>query len=587
MKSSGTDHNWNPGDGDSANPLMRYRYLLLAVIGTVLYVGCIGLRDLWYPDEPDVAEVAQAMFLSGDWIAPRRMGVIWVDYPPLLYWAGSIAAHVFGGMTEFTLRLPSALAAIGLALLTCAVGSRWFGPSAGLWSGFLLLVFPQFALQAMGYRPDMLFSLFIGAGFFVYALGAQDNPRWHLRATGFALLGLAMLTKGPLGLLLPGLVLTLWHTWRRQWWSILALAPLSLIPLTIYLAWFIACANQMGADNILTELWLQNFARFGSGFRGHERPFFYYMLIIWYDMAPWTLLLPLALWWLHRSGAWRDRNQQLLLCWFGAFFVFLSIAATKRQMYLLPAYPAAALLIGQWVSATIRGVTESARDQRLARLFVVLIAVVVLTAGASYVIAGLSAGFIVPHLDLAPLYQSMALELRAPGLVIGLLALGGGVFILRAWRRSDLAQGFYRVALTLVALYLLAFAWFMPSFDPVKSYRPAGRWIRERIGSETHFGLAFPRRGRSKMGGFGFYSGRLVELLDSEDAIEQFLREHPKSVVLVAERAVKKLYGKDRTDWQAAIVKELRGGRYEYFVLQKKDKDSTQGLNASETKGLH
>jgi len=121
---SSSDPAWQVADEDPANLLVRYRYLLLAVIGTALYVGCIGLRDLWYPDEPDIAEVAQAMFMSGDWIAPRRMGVIWVDYPPLIYWAGSFASYLLGGMTEFSLRLPSALAAIGLALLTCAVGSR-------------------------------------------------------------------------------------------------------------------------------------------------------------------------------------------------------------------------------------------------------------------------------------------------------------------------------------------------------------------------------------------------------------------------------------------------------------------------------
>ncbi len=79
---------------ESAPPsfLVEHRMLLLAVLGIVLYVGCIGLFDLWYPDEPDIAEVAQAMFVSGDWIVPRRMGVIWVDYPPLIYWAGSISS---------------------------------------------------------------------------------------------------------------------------------------------------------------------------------------------------------------------------------------------------------------------------------------------------------------------------------------------------------------------------------------------------------------------------------------------------------------------------------------------------------------
>ncbi len=98
------------------------------------------------------------MYVSGDWIAPRRMGVIWVDYPPMIYWAGTASAHVLGGMSEFALRLPNALTAICLVLLTCGVASRWFDPRTGLWAGFVLLTFQQFVYEAINYRPDTLFS---------------------------------------------------------------------------------------------------------------------------------------------------------------------------------------------------------------------------------------------------------------------------------------------------------------------------------------------------------------------------------------------------------------------------------------------
>lgn len=74
------------------------------------------------------------MFLSGDWIAPRRLGVIWIDYPPMLYWAGSSASHLLRGMSEFALRLPNALASIGMVLLSCGAASRWYG-AASRWYG--------------------------------------------------------------------------------------------------------------------------------------------------------------------------------------------------------------------------------------------------------------------------------------------------------------------------------------------------------------------------------------------------------------------------------------------------------------------
>ena len=550
--------------------LERHRYLFLAALGTVLYVTCLGLRDLWFPNEPNVAQTALAMFLSGDWVVPRRMGVIWVDYPPLIYWAGSISSAILGGMSEVALRLPSALGAIALSLLTCFAGSRWFGPSAGLWAGFVLLTFPQFALQAIGYRPDMLFSLFIGAGLLVYASAAGSEPSWKARVAGFVLFGLAMLTKGPLGLLLPGLVLCLWHGARREWRPLVALAPLALVSVAMYLAWFIACAYQMGAGDILQELWLQNAARFASGSRGHARPLYYYVLNVWHDMAPWSLLLPLVFWWIWRQRSWRDPGQQLLLWWFGVFFVFLSIAATKRQLYLLPAYPAAALLIGHWVAAVVGGRADlTAPERRLAAVAVIAAGSLVVLVGGILLTAGLGADFLARWLALEPLHALLAQSLRAPSLVIGALAVAAGVWVLQARRHRELPRALVRIAVGIVPVYFLVFSWFIPRFNPVKTYEPAGRWIGQQLGSEPAFGLANPRRGRAKMAAFGYYTGRGVELLENEEAIARFLEDHPASVVVLARDAVEDIYGPERTHWQAQVVKELVAGGRHYFVLRR------------------
>ena len=557
----------------SASPppdfLVQHRMVLLALLGVVLYVGCIGLFDLWYPDEPDIAEVAQAMFVSGDWIAPRRMGAIWVDYPPLIYWGGSLSSAVLGGMNAFTLRLPSALAAIGLALLTCAVGSRWYDGKTGLWAGFLLLTFSQFVLQAIGYRTDMLFSFFIGAGLLVYAFGVGDRIRWWPRVAGFALLGLALLTKGPLGLLLPGLVLALWHGARREWRALLELAPLSLISLAIYIPWFVACAKAMGSDNMLYELWAQNFQRFVSGERMHARPFYYYLVSISYDLAPWTLLLPFALWRIHRNRLWRDRHTQLAIWWFAAFFVFLSIAVTKRQMYLLPAYPAIALLIAPWIkTVTQAGADPDRSESSLARVSVAFFAIVLIFVGAMCLLSAVSTGPVMARLDLEALLKNIALAMRLPSVVLGAISLAAGLWVARAWRRGDIPRAFYRSAVAFFSIYLIGFAWIMPTINPAKTYAPAGRWIREHIDSEKYVGLAFPARDTSKMGAFGFETGALVQLLEKEDEIDRFFREHPKSVVLLHKESASKIYGDDRTEWRALVIHELVAGGYHYFVLR-------------------
>ncbi|MDE0030221.1 MAG: glycosyltransferase family 39 protein [Deltaproteobacteria bacterium] len=547
----------------------RHRYLFLASVGTLLYLTCLGLRDLWFPNEPNVAQTALTMYLSGDWVVPRRMGAVWLDYPPLIYWAGALFSTMLGATSEVSLRLPSALGAIVLALVTCAMGSRWFGPSTGLWAGLVLLTFPQFVLQAVGYRPDMLFSLFIASGLLVYASGTGPEKRLPARVAGFALFGLAMLTKGPLGLLLPGLVLCLWHGARREWRSLAMLPFLALVSLALYLAWFIACAYQVGAGDILQELWKQNTARFTSGFRGHARPAYYYAVNIWHDMAPWSVLLPLALWWSWRRHTRSDSMQQLLLWWFGVFFVFLSIGATKRQLYLLPAYPAVALLLGQWIAAVVEGRAGfSGLHRRLATVAVVLAGSLPVLLGGILLSAAVGADLLVQRLTLNPSEAAVARSLQAPGLGIGLVSVAVGFWVLRARSYPDLPRALCRLAIGIVSIHFLVLSWFMPRFNPVKTYEPAGRWIAENVGSESVIGIAYPRRGRAKMAAFGYYSRRGVDLLDSKEEIEGFLRDHPGSAVLLAVAAAETIYGPGNAEWQLQVVKELTAGGDRYFVLR-------------------
>jgi len=118
---------------------IRHRNIFVILFGLLLFVAFAGLRDVWYPDEPDIAEVALAMYLSGDWISPRRMGVVWVDYPPMIYWIGNISAHLFDSMNAFTLRLPNGLVAIAIVLITGATAARWFDARTGFWAAFALM----------------------------------------------------------------------------------------------------------------------------------------------------------------------------------------------------------------------------------------------------------------------------------------------------------------------------------------------------------------------------------------------------------------------------------------------------------------
>lgn len=549
---------------------VRHRMLLLVLIGLTLFVPFNGLRDMWYADEPDIAEAAKTMYESGDWVTPRRIGVPWVDYPPMIYWTAVSSAHLLG-FNEFALRLPGALAAVALVLLTCWAGSRWFDPATGLWAGFTLLTFQQYVQQAVGYRPDVLFGLAITAGFIVYAAGAGDRPRWPLRVAGFALFGLAMLAKGPLGLLLPGLVLTLWHGTRREWRRVLELVPLALVSLAVYLPWFIACARAMGSDNILYELYAQNFARFVAADRGHGKPIPYYLVNIWGDLAPWSLLLPFALWWVHRARSWRDRHVQLLLWWFGAFFVFLSLAATKRQLYLVPAYPAVALMLGIWIAALLR-TDESAPKAPSAqpvRIFGFGVAALLGVAGAALMAAGTGLVMVTDPAEPSPDVRLAVQALRAPVATLGAGLLAGGLWIAAAARLRRTHQVLVRTGVVHVLCYLLLLAWLLPAANPIKSSKTQGRWIRQQMGNATHMGLVYNRAryGFRKMGSFGLYADARVELLESPSQVERFFEVHPDSIVLVEHDEVDGIFRDDADAWADRIVRDLWIGNDYYIVI--------------------
>lgn len=551
---------------------VRHRYLVLLGLGMLVYLPWLGLRGLWYPDEPDIGQVCQAMFTSGDWIAPRRNGVIWVDYPPMIYWVGTIASHVFGGMTSFALRIPNALTAVATGLLACAAGTRWFGARAGLWAGFMLLTFLQYVYEGVSYRPDVTFTFAISLGLFMYAQGVGQRPRLLLRVGGFALLGAAMLAKGPLGLLLPGLVLSLWHVSRREWRRWLELAPLALVSMAVYLPWFVACARAMGADSILYELYAQNVGRFFSGSRGHEQAVYYYVTRIWSDLFPWSVLFPFAVVWLARGRQRGARNVQLLMWWVGVFVAFLSVATTKRQLYLLPVYPAIALLIAPWVDSVTRGGSrDPAKDPspKPALAWSIIAATLLGLVGLGLV--GLFAGFhpVMRGIELSPLERETALAMRAPIAVLGFVLIGGAVAVGLAWYRGDTRGSLVRLGLAQIPMYLVVLVGLLPAMDPVRSYGPAGRWIREQIGDDSRIGLVNRSAAKSvaKMGAFGFYSETLVDILREPGEIEDFFERHPGSVVMIEDEAVDQVFLDDEGPWRDRVIREVQITGDTYLAL--------------------
>ncbi|MEZ5987984.1 MAG: glycosyltransferase family 39 protein [Planctomycetota bacterium] len=560
--------------GGAVDRAVRNRTWLVLLLALVLYVPFNGMRDLWYPDEPDIGEVAQKMYESGDLVAPRRNGTVWVDYPPMLYWVGCGVAFLAGGVGEWSLRMASALGALALLWLVLRAGARWFGAEAALWSALALLTMVQFAYNAVSYRPDVLFTLGFAGGLLLYAEGVGERARAGPRIAGFALFGFAVLAKGVLGLLLPGLILVLYHGSRREWRRILALAPLSLVSLALYLPWFVACGKVMVDEGlsagILTEVWEQNCARFLSGEeRGHGQPLLYYVGVLWADLAPWSLFLPLVAWQLVRDKLWREPRTRLLVIWALTSVAFLSLAATKRQVYLLVAYPAFALLIGRWLAGLATTAPADAMA-RAARVGLRALAVILGAAGLAALASPWILAAVLAHKP-RPAFEAEALTaLAGPLRILGVVVLAAAAWLAHAaWARGPRSAAL-RLAAAMAATFVVVQAFVLPAADPLKTYAPAGRWLRAQLpAGERHVALHYLDLGFHKMGAFAYELDGWIVLTKSEADIEAFFADHPDSLCVVAASELDPILASTRHDWRTAIVRDdLIAGRRPYVVLR-------------------
>ncbi|MEM1368510.1 MAG: glycosyltransferase family 39 protein [Cyanobacteria bacterium P01_H01_bin.15] len=344
---------------------------LMALIGILVWgAGSTGLID---ETEPLFAEAARQMVVTGDWIAPYFNGEPRFDKPPLIYWLMAGSYQLFG-TGAWSARLPSLLSAIALMILCFICMRRWGGQtqrervlSSGLAAGFTVLNLQTFFWARSGVS-DMLLSACIGGALFCFFGGYVTTPekaepnwlgwpsRWYWGY--YTCLGLGVLSKGPIGLVLPGFIVIPFLLYMRQLLPVLRTAGvvwgLSLVAL-ISLPWYGLMLARFG-DWYWSEFFgYHNFERFTDVVNGHSAPWYFYFLIVFGFFLPWSAFLPAAI---AKQAPWRwrfwqrqPRSEQLglfALFWFVGVFVFFSLAVTKLPSYTLPLAPAAAILVARW-----------------------------------------------------------------------------------------------------------------------------------------------------------------------------------------------------------------------------------------------
>jgi 4-amino-4-deoxy-L-arabinose transferase-like glycosyltransferase len=344
-------------------------YLLLIALWAVSSLPNLGKPSLWDIDEGHNAECAREMLDSGNWLVPTFNFQLRDHKPPLLYWL-QIAAYERFGVSEFSARLPSALAALAAVLLTYEMGRLLFGLEAGLLAGLILASAPMFCAAGHFANPDSLLNaLNLATMFFFWRSLERSSSESRLNGMWIIptalCMALAVMTKGPVGLLLPMAVIIVYLTWSRQLrvfldfrvgWGVLAF-------ILVAVPWYAWISAETKGEFTRGFFLTHNFGRFLNPMENHRGPIYYYPIALLLGFGPWSPFLILTIFYEFRCRNEKVENRpeevgnprRFLVCWIVVYLVFFSLSGTKLPNYILPIYPAAALLTGQFLNRWQRG----------------------------------------------------------------------------------------------------------------------------------------------------------------------------------------------------------------------------------------
>lgn len=363
----------------------------LAVVAAwaALSLWGLGSAPFHTKGEPREALVVWEMSHGSSLILPLRNGTELPSKPPLLHWLGALTATLRGELDEWSVRFPSALASLCGALLVLVTGSILWSVRAGLVAALVLLTSFEWSRAATTGRVDMVLTLGLELAFVSLLLFLRGrNPRWLVPL--YLGVSLSILGKGPVGAALPGLLAILVCLLSRD---VTPLQQMRLLRGTVAVAilggsWYALAWSEGGYEFFYKQVLDENVFRFLGSDKlsgGHRHPAWRLYLLLLVGLLPWTLFVPpiaACLWRDRRSLSAQDGLGYLLL-WIVVVVGFFSIPASKRSVYLLALYPAAALIVGWWVDSALNG----RDDGRWLRRVLLPVAPLAATFGVVLVIA--------------------------------------------------------------------------------------------------------------------------------------------------------------------------------------------------------
>lgn len=512
-------------------------FTIVCVIAVMLTVPFLGLTDFYSKGEPREAVVAYTMVEHGNWILPINNGGDIPYKPPFFHWCIALFSLLQGHVSEFTSRLPSALALVAMSVGGFVFFAKRKNANMALLATLLSLTAFEVHRAGINCRVDMVNTAFmVGALFLMFRW--WERGKHTMPWLAILCMSGATLTKGPVGMLLPCAVMGVFMLTQREslWSTVWRLGLTALLSLVLPLCWYYAAYLQ-GGDEFLRLVKEENIDRLlgKMAYESHENPFWYNFLTLITGWLPYTLLFVFSLFVLpwkrfSKSGfmqSVRRAEPMQVFVWlaFGLILFFYCIPKSKRSVYLLPCYPFMAWLMAQYVVWLV------ANRLSAVKAYAWLMGVLGVVLSVAFVV--LKTGVVPDTLfhgkhaadNIAMLHALESISLSPSHLLFALLPAAVGVATIMTLLKKDDALRNRVVWLSLsvvVALFLALDSTFQPAVLNTKADKPLAPQIEQRFDMTKMY--SYMSSPMLHFFSLNFYLG---------DRIQQFEKVKPEDGVLM------------------------------------------------------
>ena len=500
------------------------RYLSLVgwgVLACTVLFWRLGATSFWDPDEAHYAQTTRELIASGDWLTPHYGGKPFFDKPILFYLLQAVPM-LLAGPTEAAARAVPAVSALAIILWTWWLGRAMVSAQVGFVAALLLTVNPAVFALARYAILDTLFTALLFGGVALLTVSAlRDRPR--LQYAGYVSIALATLTKGPIALVLSGLVFVIAiamsadarHRFLGLRWVLGAAITLALAA-----PWFLVMVQKHGWAFVDGYFLKENLLLFSRQQYTGQPSWWFYPQILALGALPWTGVAVGRLYDDLRAGVRRvDTFQQLLWIWVVAIVGFFSFSRFKLDHYIFPVLPAVCLIIARAWADVRAGETG---DRVGARIGLKLIGPVLALAGAAV------AFLILDRLNLPRSALWMAAYIGVAGVVVTVRSIG----------RSPLPEAPWISASAMGVLYAGVLLWVVPAFEERKVVPDIARWVAAHAGERDRIGTYSLSRWNTA---FRFYVARDTSVLQGLDTASEFFHRPEPFFAVMLEPAYNEL----------------------------------------------